>query len=197
MKKLAVFCILILIGTSCKEEQALIPKPRMYPRVVYPEKVYKDFTNPVCNFSFQMPAYAEVEMESTFFGEDPLDPCWFDIVIPQLNGKIHCSYYPIHNKQEFEGYVEDAFEFASKHNRQANYRDEVVVKKPNNVSGVIFEMSGEVATPVQFFLTDSTNHYLRASLYFYNTVNPDSMAPIYDFVKEDVAKMIETFEWND
>jgi len=69
--------------------------------------------------------------------------------------------------------------------------------KANDVSGIIFEMSGEVATPVQFFLTDSTQHYLRGSVYFYSQVDPDSMAVVYDFVKEDVAKLIESFEWND
>ncbi len=197
MKEFFLLCMVLVFILACKEEQALMPKPRMYPRIEFPEKVYKEFVNTDCDFSFQIPAYSQIEKETKFFEEEPLHPCWFDINIPQLNGKIHCSYFPINSKKEFEGLVEDAYEFISKHNQKANYRDEVVIQKPNNVSGLIFEMSGDVATPVQFFLTDSTSHYLRGSVYFYSQVDPDSMAVVYDFVKEDVAKLIETFEWND
>jgi len=195
MKKIIFYSLILIITASCKEEQALMPKPRMYPKIEFPEKVYKEFVTDECAFSFQMPTYASIEKETKFFDEKPLHPCWFDLDIPELNGKIHCSYFPINNKKEFEGLVEDAYEFISKHNQKANYRDEVVIKKPNDVSGIIFEMAGEVATPVQFFLTDSTSHYLRGSVYFYSQVDPDSMEVVYDFVKEDVAKLIETFEW--
>jgi len=197
MKHVLLYFFVVVLLLGCKEEQALMPKPRMYPRVEFPEKTYTDFVNTDCDFSFKIPTYANIEKETKFFDEDPIHPCWFDIDIPQLNGKIHCSYFPINNQQEFEGLVEDAYDFISKHNQKANYRDEVVIQKPNDVSGIIFEMSGEVATPVQFFLTDSTQHYLRGSVYFYSQVDPDSMAVVYDFVKEDVAKLIESFEWND
>jgi len=197
MQKLLIYFVVFIFLLSCKEEQALIPKPRMYPRIEFPEKTYTEFVNTDCKFSFQMPAYANIEKETEFFDEKPIHPCWFDINFPQLNGKIHCSYFPINSNKEFEGLVEDAYEFISKHNQKANYRDEVVIQKPNNVSGIIFEMAGEVATPVQFFLTDSTQHYLRGSVYFYSQVDPDSMSVVYDYVKEDVAKMIETFEWEE
>jgi len=57
------------------------------------------------------------------------------------------------------------------------------------------EFTGRAASPLQFFLTDSTNHFLKASLYFNSKVNPDSIAPIAEFVKVDVAELINTLKW--
>lgn len=191
--KLFVLMIFLLMG--CQSQESYIPKPRMFPKIDFPEKSYQQFDENYCQVKFDYPVYAEVVKDSLFFGEETEHPCWFDLIIPSLNGKIHCSYHPIENKKEFEELVEDAFTFSSKHTQKADYRDELVIEKPNDVSGIIFEMTGEVATPVHFFLTDSIQHYFRASVYFYNQVNPDSMAPVHEFIKEDVAKMIETFEW--
>ena len=195
MKQFNVLMILLFLCIACKDEVIPIPKPRMFPKVVFPEKGYQKFDESYCAFDFDYPIYAEIIRDSLFFGENPIHPCWFDIYYPSLNGKLHCSYYPIHSQEEFEKFVNDAFLFASKHNRQADYRDELVIRKPNDVSGVLFEMDGQVATPVHFFLTDSLHHYFRASLYFNNQVNPDSMEVIHEFIKEDLAEMIETFEW--
>jgi gliding motility-associated lipoprotein GldD len=167
----------------------------MFPKIDFPEKSYQQFNEDYCQVLFEYPTYAQVVQDSLFFGEKTEHPCWFDLIIPSLNGKIHCSYQSIQSTEDFEELVNDAFTFSSKHTQKADYRDELVIEKPNNVSGIIFEMSGEVATPVHFFLTDSIQHYFRASVYFYNQVNPDSMAPVHEFIKEDVAKMIETFEW--
>ena len=64
------------------------------------------------------------------------------------------------------------------------------------VYGIWFPLEGSVASPYQFFVTDSVEHYMRGSLYFNTSPNPDSMAPVIEFVKEDLEKMLETFEWN-
>lgn len=63
------------------------------------------------------------------------------------------------------------------------------------LSGFAFEMKGPAASPFQFFLSDSTNHFFRGALYFNTQARPDSLAPVYEFVREDLMKMIETFEW--
>jgi gliding motility-associated lipoprotein GldD len=196
MRKYNIYiAISVLLLVACNGEQNFIPKPRMYPKINFPQKGYQQLSLDYCDFTFEYPSYAHIEKDSSFFDGQPLDDCWFDIVIPSLNGKIHCSYYPIENKKRFDELIEDSFDLASKHNRKADYRDEMLIQKSNGVSGIIFEMTGPVATPVQFFLTDSINHYFRGSLYFYNQVNQDSMAPVFDYVKDDIAKLVESFEW--
>jgi gliding motility-associated lipoprotein GldD len=67
--------------------------------------------------------------------------------------------------------------------------------KERNVIAVLFEIKGNAATPYQFFATDSTTHFLRGSLYFNVYPNKDSLAPVVDFVKKDIFRLIETLEW--
>ena len=83
------------------------------------------------------------------------------------------------------------------HNKKANYIDEMRIERAGNVSGFAFVIDGPAASPFQFYLTDSTQHFLRGALYFNTQARPDSMAPIYQFVEADILKMIETFRWTD
>jgi len=52
-----------------------------------------------------------------------------------------------------------------------------------------------VATPISFWLTDSSNHYLRGALYFNNPPNNDSLQPVIEYIREDILEMINGFEW--
>lgn len=183
-----------LFFTACNEIPAT-PKPRAYPRVHYPAKAYQAFDENYCNFTFQYPTYAEIQQDTNFFNEKPKHPCWFDIYMPDFESRIYCSYYPIKGIKDFEELKKDAFDLVDWHNKKANYIDELPIKRPNHVSGYAFMLDGPAASPMQFYLTDSTHHFLRGALYFNTEVNPDSMAPVYEFVKKDILKMIETFEW--
>ena len=84
-------------------------------------------------------------------------------------------------------------------NQKATFIDEFPIKKQNGVNGMLFKVEGPAASPLQFFLTDSLGqkHFLRGALYFNTQARPDSLAPVLDFVKRDVEKMLETFEWTE
>lgn len=195
-KYLAFLIVAILFVQSC-EEVIYTPKPRAFPRVVYPDKIYQPFDEDYCKFTFQYPQYASIEQDTLFFNEKPADPCWFDIVLPAFDARIHCSYYPIDKVNTFDKLNADAFDLANKHNLKANYIDDLTIQKPNGVSGIAFNLEGEVASPFQFYLTDSTSHFLRGALYFNTPSRPDSLAPVVDFVKTDIMQLINTFEWKD
>ena len=195
-KNISLVLIIFLTFFSCGEEVSIIPKPRAYPRIDFPEKTYEVFDKDYCEFTFDFPAYAKIIQDTTFFDELPVDPCWFDVYYPDFNGRIHCSYRPIDKENSLEKLKQEAFKMANWHNKRANYIEEILIQKPNKVSGFAFNMRGPSASPFQFYLTDSTNHFFRASLYFNTQVQPDSLAPVYEFVKGDILKMIETFEWN-
>ena len=185
-----------MLFQSC-EEVIYSPKPRAFPKVVYPEKNYQPFDEGYCEFTFQYPQYATIQQDTLFFDEKPAHPCWFDIVMPDFDARIHCSYYPIDKVNTFDKLNADAFDLASKHNLKANYIDDLIIKKPNGVSGIAFNLEGAVASPFQFFLTDSTTHFLRGALYFNTQSRPDSLAPVKDFVKTDIMHLINTFEWKE
>ncbi|MFK7772597.1 MAG: hypothetical protein AB8F94_10670 [Saprospiraceae bacterium] len=192
---IAFFFTFGFILQSCEDEAAITPKPRGFPKVVYPEKSYKSFEEGYCNFSFQYPTYAKVEKTNSFFDERPSNECWFDISIPSFNAKIHCTYSPIDSKETGEKLRTDAFELAHKHNIKAKYIEEIKIDTKNGAKGFAFNLEGEVASPFQFYVTDEEKHFVRGSLYFNNEVAPDSLAPIFSFVKKDIEYMINTLKW--
>ena len=196
MKRIVIYSMLMLFLASCGDQEVGTPKPRMYPKVDYPERNVVNFDESYCSMSFAYPDYFKVSQDKYFFDSDPVDPCWFDLQSADLNSQLHCSYIPIKNRQHFDKLVQDAFKMTSKHNQKANYRKEQLIEnKEDKVYGLLFEHEGPVASPLQFFVTDSTSNFFRGSLYFKSKVNPDSIAPVYTFVKDDVLKLIESFKW--
>jgi gliding motility-associated lipoprotein GldD len=194
--RLAICLLSFAIFQTACEDYTPVPKPRAYPRVIYPEKVYKPFDASYCNFTFEMPAYATIEKDTTFFDEKPKDECWFNLDVKQLNAKIYCSYNPVHNRKEFDKLVADAFSMTNKHNVKASYIDEIQVRRPaDKVHGVIFNVEGAAASSYQFFLTDSTQNFLRGALYFNTQARPDSLAPVIDFMKKDLERLVGTLRW--
>ena len=184
-----------LILQSCEDGVAITPKPRGFPRVVYPEKTYQAFEQGYCDFSFEYPKYAKIEKSNSFFDQRPSNECWFDISIPHFNAKIHFTYSPIDNEETGEKLKADAFELAHKHNIKAKYIEEISIDTKNGAKGIAFNLEGEVASPFQFFVSDEEKHFVRGSLYFNTEVAPDSLAPIFSFVKKDIEHMINTLKW--
>lgn len=197
LRPLYIFCIavVVILVSSCENEKIYLPKPRMYPKIVYPERAYQEFDTSFCQMEFQYPKYASFEQDKFFFDGRPPDPCWFNIHFDGLNGTLFCSYIPIKNRAHFDTLIDQSFELVEKHNIKANYRKEERFTNAVGTSGLIFYLGGEVATNLQYVLSDTTDHFFRASLYFDAKVAPDSIRPIYSFVKEDVEHMINTFRW--
>lgn len=186
----------VLSFPAC-EEDAPVPKPRAYPRVVYPARAYKPFDENYCNFTFEQPVYSTIEHDTVFFDEKARDNCWFNISVRQLNAKIHCSYYPIHSRKDFDELVKDAYEMTNKHNVKASYIEEIQVQRPEaKVYGVVFNVQGPAASSYQFFLTDSVKNFVRGALYFNTEARPDSLAPVVDFMRQDLDHMVSTLKWN-
>jgi gliding motility-associated lipoprotein GldD len=99
-------------------------------------------------------------------------------------------------KTTCEEYIKNSWEMAQKHIAKASAMNNVEVNnKKNKVYGLVFNIEGNAASPLQFYLTDSTKHFLRGSLYFYAVPNRDSIAPVYDFIHADIEHMIATLRW--
>lgn len=192
--RLLLGLLLSIAFVACQHSSAPLPKPHQYPRVDFPERDYIVFTNLDCNLSFDFPSYAVIEAKTSYFGEAPLHPCWFDVYYKEFNGRLHCSYFELTSREVLDDLIGDAFDLVSKHHSKASFARESVINN-NNVNGLLFDIQGPVASPLLFYVTDSTQHFFMGSLYFNNKVNPDSMQIIHDFVREDVLHLIETFEW--
>jgi len=189
------FFIIIIILTSCSQEQFSTPRPHQYPKISFPKTAYAPYVNPDCPFSMEIPAYATTSRKKLMFDAVEADPCWFDIILDDFNATIHCSYYPVGEKHPLDKLINDAFTMASKHNVKASFREEFIIKNENGSSGLIFKINGPVASPFQFYVTDSTNHFLRGSLYFDTKVVQDSVAPIVDYIEKDIDVLLRTLKW--
>ena len=186
------YVILLVIFTAsfvCCREKESMPRPRAYPKIEYPERDYVQFASDTCPFKFDYPQYARIEHKK--------EECWFDLFMPAFAARIHCSFHKVNGREEYEDLVRDAFVIAERINARANYMEESTVKNVHGVDGLILEWSGPAASPLHFFLTDSTSHFFKAALYYDAEVQPDSLMPISDFIKEDIRHLISTFQWTD
>ena len=193
MKYLVI--IISIVFSSCGGDNIIQPRPHQYPRIEFPEQSFAEFSNTDCPFTMDIPGYADITKKKLLFGEEEADPCWFDLDMSRFNATVHCSYYAINEEYNFDKLVNDAFTMASKHNIKASFREEYSIKNKHNASGLIFLIKGPVATPFQFYMTDSTNHFLRGSLYFNDRVDIDSIAPVIDFIQEDLDAMLASIQW--
>lgn len=181
---------------SCGGEDVFLPKPRAYPKIEYPLRdAYARLEEKECPFVLEYPEYLEYRKTHKFFDEDIDNKCWFNLHYPGWKADLYMTYHSIGEEKTFQQLVDDAFEMANKHVSKAEYISEVPIKTKAGVGGVFFEMEGASASSIQFFATDSTEHFLRGSLYFQSRVVPDSLAPMIDFMKVDVVDLIERIEW--
>lgn len=194
-KTIFTYTILILFIAGCTNDVIISPKPRSFPRVILPKKEYQKFDESYCNLTFEYPKYATIKQDTDFLGGKAKNDCWFDIIYPSLNGKIHCSYYPIETDTSFEKLVGDAFQLVDEHNIKADYIDSNPIQKPDGTAGFVFDISGSTASPFQFYLTDSTEHFIRGAVYINAQTNRDSLLPIVEFMKVDVIHLLNTFEF--
>lgn len=195
--RLVVFVLILFISVSCGDDTVYLPKPRMYPKITFPEGGKQTFDASYCKMTFDYPVYSKIVKDNYFFDGKPIDPCWFNVEFNDLDGTLHCSYIPIDNRAHYDKLINESFRLVEEHNTKANYRQEEYIQNGNGVGGLYFTLGGEVATNMQYVLTDTTQHFFRASLYFNSKVRPDSIRPIYEFVKKDVDEMIESFKWTE
>ena len=181
--------VLFLILTACGDSP--VPKPRGYFRIDMPEKAYRSFdTN--FPYTFEYPVYAEITPDPYA----PEEPYWINVNFPDFRGQLHLSY-KILNDTNLIGYLEDSRNFVVKHIPKASaINDSLIYDMDRTLYGIFYEIKGVgAASPFQFFVTDSTSHFVRGALYFTVRPNNDSLAPVIDFLEKDIDRMLRTFRW--
>lgn len=167
-----------------------VPKPRGYFRIELPEKKYFNYSAS-CPLDFEIPAYAKMEV---FQDSLTNDSCRFNVYMPRFKARIHCTYMPVGNN--FEQLISDSYGFAAKHEMRASGLKRTMIEDDaRKVYGIVYEIEGDAASQMQFFLTDSTSHFFRGSLYFYNPPNADSIAPVLSFLRDDIFHVAGTLAW--
>lgn len=188
MKSAAYFTILLLLlSVSCR--QSYTPRPYGYYRVTIPAHAYKPVQHQALPYRFDISQLSEATPHP-MQGEN----YWLDIRYPSLKADIHCSYKTITGN--LAQLSEDARRFVYAHSDRADNIAEHLFEHPERrVYGILYDLKGNVASPVQFVITDSTRHFFRGALYFETVPNKDSIAPMLEYVREDIVHLMESFEW--
>ena len=185
---LLVIAVTLLIGvTGCR--RSATPRPYGYYRIDLPAAEYVVFDGQ------KVPVKSEVSRYATVLPQEHEgEGAWMNIHYDMLNADIHCSYMPVHgNLREL---TDDAMEFVYKHVTQASAIPErEFLDHKARVYCVLFNLQGNTASPIQFFMTDSTQHFFRGAVYCNCRPNVDSLQPVLDYLDADIAHFIETFEW--
>lgn len=188
MKYLISYLLLsIIIFTSCDNE-VKTPKPRAYFRIDIPDYEYIKLKEDL-PYKFDYPEFVKIEYPKAEY------PNWINLVYKNHKAKIYITYYQV--EDNLNALLGDAHEFAYKHISKANDIQTLIVENDSaKTYGMIFRIEGsETATPINFFLTDSVNNYLRGALYFEFKPNNDSLQPVIESIEKDISRMIRTFEW--
>ena len=183
MFKNIFFVCLILILASCAKDP--LPKPSGELRLEYPAHNYKNF-NQAGPFTFDFSIFSQIH--------NAKKECWFYIDYPKMKAKVFITYFPVNN--DLNLHVKEAEKLVYEHTIKASSIDtksfSYLEKK---VYGNFYELKGQSASNIQFYVTDSTKHFLTANLYFNSRPKPDSLAPAVDYIKKDMLHIIDTFKW--
>lgn len=183
-----LFVTVFILLSACESP---VPKPRSFFRIALPEKNYLPL-NAAFPYSFEYPGYATIR-----FDPSPLaEPYWINIDIPHFSANIHLSYKKVNNN--LAAYLDDSHRLLTKQiSKASGIREDIVENQNEKVFGTVYHVKGPgVASPCQFYVTDSTRHFLRGALYFNVIPNNDSLAPVIDFLKEDIRHLLSTLHWN-
>lgn len=174
---------------SCSED-APSPLPSGYFRIDLEPPVYvrKELD---CPFVFEISDRSRLDIFSSGLqGQN----CWFDLYYPRFKARVHFTYKDLDGN--LREYIEESRAMVYEHTIKASKIQSLTISNDNkNVYGLLYSLEGNVASPFQFYLTDSTSHFMRGSLYFEAKPNQDSIGPVLDYVKTDLNHLIESFEW--
>lgn len=190
---LLIICVIVVLS-GCRE--VAVPKPKGFFRIDLPVREYRVFDGNIPQMgkvpvSFEYPVYGNISLNNTYKSE----PGWFNIDFLSYQAKIYLTYKDL--KNNLDTLMDETYKLNVKyHITKADAINEQVIDNPDNhVHGILYELKGNTATAVQFFVTDSTKHFLRGSLYFEAEPNPDSLAPVINFFRADIIHLIETTNW--
>lgn len=195
MKKLVIITLVSLqafIMIACiDKEPPNTPKPKGYFRIETPKATYQKWDS-VLPFTFEYSRFAQFSIP-----KKEQNIYWMDLFYPQYNASLMMTLIPVKNNLRELIVNEEKMLMFHVENRKA---DDIIYSNVNDeksrVYGQLYEIMGKgAATPLKFWLTDSTHYYVRATLYFNFTPNNDSLEPVIKYLKNDLLHLIDTWNW--
>ncbi|TXK37254.1 gliding motility lipoprotein GldD [Pontibacter qinzhouensis] len=187
--KTLLWCLVATTMVACGVE--FTPKPKGYNRIDLPEPAYQQLQEEH-PYTFEFSKYAKIRPDSSSIAQ----PHWITIIYPEFGANVQLTYKALKNNPKMlNDLVEDARKLTSKHQVKAYSIEETEVKTPKGDVAAVFELTGEVPSQFQFYVTDTTSHFLRGALYFRTATQNDSLAPVIEFMKKDIVHLLNTLEF--
>ena len=193
MKKYILLSLSCLLLCACHNND-YTPKPQAYLRIDTPEHLYAPADSlsaalPVC---FEVNRCAEVVEK-----EAPKGEVWVDLKYPRWDGVVFLTYKPLRNAGDLRGQTDTSSRLLEQHYQfTSGIEEQKYEDRENRVYGSVYYLRGKrVASTCQFWLTDSSHHFLRGALYLNTAPNNDSLAPVIDYMQADIEHLVETLRW--
>ncbi|WP_054558453.1 gliding motility lipoprotein GldD [Croceitalea dokdonensis] len=177
------FMVGVLVVFSCKEE--ILPKPKAMLRLQYKAGEYTRTSTGDCNYTFDKNLDSKLEVNPS---------CAMVLDYPNMKGSIYLTYKKVDGN--LNTLLTDAQKLSYEHVVKAdNIAEQPFINQEKKVYGMFYEVSGNAASQSQFYVTDSTDHFVTGSLYFYAKPNYDSILPAAIYLQNDIRKIMESLEW--
>lgn len=187
--------LMLMVAAACDND--FTPRSKDYPYLDLPdEHTYSKYLPENCPFTFEYSNYARVERDSQIFSNKPTNDCWINITYPDYDATIYLSYKALTEDYNLLKLKNEAHDLTYEHAKRANYIEPSMLQTNNDVYGLIYEVGGAAASPTQFFVTDTMQHWMRGALYFNTSPSPDSLEPLIKFVNRDIAHLITSIKWD-
>lgn len=184
MKHSLILLFTPILFVVCKEEN--LPKPKAMLQLEFPKVEYHKFDGD-CSFQFFKNKLSAVKVS---------EDCSMQLEYPTMNGSIYLTYKPIQNN--LNKLLIDAQRLSYEHVIKAdNISEQPFINYKDRVYGMFYEVTGNAASQSQFYVTDSLNHFVAGSLYFYAKPNYDSIYPAVIYLQKDIRKIMETLSWEE
>jgi len=190
--KIAGIILLMIHVISCGSSEVYSPKPKGFNRLELPNHEYQKMKEKH-PFSFEYSSHAVLEDDIHALAE----PDWVIVHYPELDTRIQFTYKPLKGDlNKLSKHIDDAYKLAAKHQVKADSQIESVITLNNGKKAVVIEIEGEVPSHFQFYMTDTSKHYLRGALYIMEPTLNDSLRPLVDYMKIDCMHILQTLNWN-
>jgi len=191
--KVLFFFLTASLSVSCSSDYS--PKPKGYFYINLPEPAYHDLTG-FPDFKCSISNLVRIDtLKDDITAEKKKNEIEFNLNYLRYHAQIYCTYFRI-TPSEFPGIAEENRRMAYFQAHNAKGITETAYSCPEQkVYGLVYEIQGNTASPVQFVISDSTSSFFRGALYFDTACNRDSIAPVLACINQDIHVMIESFQW--
>ena len=186
MRFFNIICSLYFLFTffSCENNSSL-PKQDAYLRIEFNEPNYliHKSQNSKINFLYNT---SSSSLESISARTINLD-------YKKLGMSLDLSFDKLNDETELTNYLRDFNLLLDAHTKRSNgFLIKEFENRNYSTYGKLYEFRGDVASPIQFFLTDSINNFIHGSLNMTFKSKYDSIYPSVQYIKNDILVFFES-----